>query len=46
MDTSDDMDSYLIYQISKNYEEKVSDVIEVLKLQNVRSQKNLDNVEK
>ena len=39
MDMSDDKDSYERYQISKNDEEKVTDVIEVLKLGRLSSQK-------
>ena len=43
---SDDKDSDERYQISKNNEEKVSDVIEVLKLGKLSTQKNIDNVQK
>ena len=43
---SDDKDSDERYQISKNDEEIVTDVIEVLKLGKLISQKNIDKVEK
>ena len=43
---SDDKESDERYQMSKNDEEKVTDVIEVLKLKTLSSQKNIDNVEK
>ena len=43
---SDDKDSDERYQISKNDEEIVTDVIEVLKLGKLISQKNMDKVEK
>ena len=46
MDMSDGKDSDERDQISKNYEETVTDVIEVLKLGKLSSQKNIDNVEK
>ena len=46
MDMSDDKESNERYQISKNDEVKVSDVIEDLKLGKLISHKNLDNVEK
>ena len=46
MDMSDDKESDERYQMSKNDEEKVTDVIEVLKLKTLSSQKNIDNVEK
>ena len=46
MDVSDDKDSDERYQISKNDEESVTDVIEVLKMGKLSSQKNIENVEK
>ena len=46
MDMSDDKDSDEWYQISKNDEEKATDVIEVLKLGKLSLQKNIDNAEK
>ena len=46
MDMSDGKDSDEIYHISKNDEETVTDVIEVLKLGKLSPQKNIDNVEK
>ena len=42
----DDQDSDERYQISKNDEETVTDVIEVLRLGKLSSQKNIYNVEK
>ena len=46
MDISDKKDSDEIYQISKNDEETVTDVVEVLKLVKLSSNKNMDNAEK
>ena len=46
MDNSDDKDSDERYQISKNDEESVTDVIEVLKMGKLSSQKNIEIVEK
>ena len=46
MDVSDDKESDERYQISKNDEEKVTEDIEVLKLEKLSSQKNIDNTEK
>ena len=45
MDMSDDKDSDERYQISKKYEEKLTDDIEVLKLGKLSSQKNRDTIE-
>ena len=42
MDMSDDKDSDERYQKSKNYEEKVTEDIEVLKLGKLISQKKMD----
>ena len=46
MDMSDDKEYVKRDQISKIYEEKVTEDIEVLKLVKLRSQKNIDNIEK
>ena len=46
MDMNDDKDSDERYQGSKNDEDKVTDVIEVLKLGKLSSQKNIYNVDK
>ena len=46
MNMSDYNESDEIYQISKNYEEKVTEDIEILKLGKLSSQKNMDNIEK
>ena len=46
MDMSDNKESEERDQIIKNDKEKVTDVIEVLKLKTLSSQKNIDNVEK
>ena len=46
MDMSDDKKYDERYQISKNYEEKVTEDIEVLKLGELSPQKNMDNIEK
>ena len=43
---SDDKESDERYQIGKNYEEKVTEDIELLKLRKLNSQKNIDNIEK
>ena len=45
MDISDDKESDELYQID-NYEEGVTNDIEVLKLGNFGLQKNIDNIEK
>ena len=46
MDTSDDKDSDERYHRSKNYEERVTDDIVVLKLGKLSSNKNDDNIDK
>ena len=46
MDISGKKDSDEIYQISKYDEETVTDVVEVLKLVKLSSNKNMDNAEK
>ena len=46
MDMSDDKDSDEIYQIDKNYEEILTNDIEVLKLGKLGSQKNIDSIKK
>ena len=46
MDMSDDKESDESDQISENYEEKVTEDIEVLKLGKLILQKNIDNIEK
>ena len=43
---SDDKKSDVRDQISKNYEEKMTEYIEVLKLGKLSSRKNIDNIEK
>ena len=43
---SDENESYEIYHIHKNYQERVTNDIEVLKLGNQGSQKYIDNIEK
>ena len=43
---SDDKESDERDQISKNYEEKLTEDIEFLKLGKLSSQKNMDNIEK
>ena len=43
---SDDKESDESDQISENYEEKVTEDIEVLKLGKLILQKNIDNIEK
>ena len=46
MDMSDDKKSDVRDQISKIYEEKITEDIEVLKLVKLSSQKNIGNIEK
>ena len=43
---SDDKDSDERYQMNKNYEERVTNDIEVLKLGKLGLRKNRDNIEK
>ena len=45
MDTSDENYSDERDQISKNHEEKVTEDIEVLKMGNLSSKKNIDHIE-
>ena len=46
IDLSDDKASEERDQINKNYEEKVTEDVEVLKLGKLNLQKNMDNIEK
>ena len=46
MNMSDDKDSDERYQMNKNYEERVTNDIEVLKLGKLGLRKNRDNIEK
>ena len=46
IDLSDDKASKERDQINKNYEEKVTEDVEVLKLGKLNLQKNMDNIEK